>query len=103
MSNAAFFVVRHRAAKLLLGHFLVCYGFDDIRTGNEHVRSVASHKNEIGDSRRINRAARAWSHARADLRDPPASQSVAEKNFGVARKRHHALLNSRAPGIIQTN
>src|ERR1700735_2789978 len=103
MSNAARFVMRHRAAELLLGNFLVRDGFDDVRTGDEHVRSIARHENKIGDSRRINRAARAWAHDRADLRYHAAGQRISEKNLGVARKRHHALLNSRAPEIVQAN
>ena len=103
MGNAAFFVVGHGAAKLLFGHFLVRYGFDNVRTGDKHVRRVAGHKNKIGDGRGINRAACARSHNRANLRDHAAGQSVAEENIGIARKRHHSFLNSRATGIIQAN
>jgi hypothetical protein len=31
--DAAFFVVSHRAAQFLLGHFFVCDGLDDVRAG----------------------------------------------------------------------
>ena len=103
MRHAAFFVVGHRATKLLLGHFFVRDGLDDVWTGDEHVRSVAGHKNKIGDGRRIDRAARARSHDRADLRNHSAGQRIAKKNFGVACQRFHAFLNPRPAGIIQAN
>ena len=103
MSDAAFFVVGHGAAELLLGDFLMRDGFDDVGAGHEHVRSFAGHENKIGDGRRIDRAARARAHDGADLRDDAAGQSVAQKNVGVAGERSDAFLNARAAGIVQAD
>ena len=103
MGDAAFFVVRHRAAELLLGDFLVRHGLDHVRAGDEHVGSLASHENKIGDGRGINRAAGAGAHDRADLRDHAAGERVAQKNFRIAGQRHHSFLNSCAAGIIQAD
>src|SRR5580704_757200 len=103
MSHATPFVVGHRAAELLLADFFVSDRLDHVRAGNEHVRSIAGHKNKISDGRRINRAARTRPHDRADLGNHSACQRVAEKNVGIARKRFHALLNSRSSGIIQAD
>ncbi len=47
--HAAGGVVSHRAAKLLLGDFLVRDRLDDVRAGNKHVGRFAGHKNEISD------------------------------------------------------
>ena len=78
-------------------------GLDHVRPGDEHVGSITRHENEIGDGRRIYRAARAGPHDGADLGDHAAGERVAQKNIGVARERHHSLLNSRAAGIVQAD
>ena len=103
MRDAAGRVVRHGAAQILLGNIFVRNGFDDVRAGDEHVRRVARHENEIGDGRRIHGAARARAHDGADLRDHAAGQRVAQKNIGIARQRPHAFLDARSAGIIQAN
>src|SRR6266851_3952204 len=82
--NAGGGVVGHGAAKLLLGDFFVRDGLDDVGTGDEHVGSVARHKNKIGDGGGIDGAAGARTHDRADLRNDAAGERVAEKNIGVA-------------------
>ena len=103
MRDAALGVVRHRAAELLLRHFLVRHGLDHIRAGDEHVGSVARHENEVGDGGGIDGAARARAENRADLRDHAACERVAEKNFRIARERHDSFLNSRAARIVQAD
>ncbi len=52
---------------------------------------------------RINCAAGAGPHDRADLRDHAAGQRVAQKNFCIAGQRHHSFLNSCTSGIIQAD
>ena len=91
MGDAAGGVVGHGAAQVLLGYVLVRHRLDYVRAGDEHVRRVARHENKIGDRRRIDRAARAGPHDRADLRDHAAGQRVAQKNIGVARERRSRL------------
>ena len=103
MRDAALLVVRHRAAQLLLGDFLMSDGLDDVGAGDEHVRGFPRHEDEIGDGRRVDRAARARAHDGADLRDDPTSQSVAQKNIGIAGQRSDALLDARSAGIVQAD
>ena len=103
MGDAAGGVVGHRAAEFLLGDFLVGDGLDHVRARDEHVGRVARHENKIRDRRRIDRAAGAGAHNRADLRDHTAGKRIAQENFGVARERHHSLLNARAAGIVQAD
>ncbi len=103
VGHAAFFVVGHGAAELLLGDFLVGDGLNDVGAGDEHVGSLAGHENKIGDRGRIDGAARARAHNGADLRDHAAGESIAQKNIGVTGKRSDALLNTRAAGIVEAD
>ena len=103
MRDAAGGVVRHGAAQVLLGDVLVRDGLDDVRAGDEHVRRIARHENEIGDRGRVHGAARAGAHDGADLRDHAAGERVAQKNIGVTRQRHHAFLDARAARIIEAD
>ena len=56
---------------------------------------------EVGDRRRIHRAAGAGAHHGGDLRDDARGQRVAEKDVGVAAERQHAFLNARAARVVQ--
>ena len=60
-------------------------------------------KDEIGDRRRIDRAAGARAHDGGDLRDHAARQRIAQENIGVAGERQHAFLDARAAGIVQAD
>src|ERR1700682_5644933 len=103
MGDAAFLVVRPRAAEFLLGDFLVGDGLDDVGASDEHVRSLARHENEIGDGGGVEGAASAWAHHGADLRDDSAAKRVAEENIGVTRERGDTFLNARAAGIVEAD
>ena len=59
------------------------------------------HDGEVGDRRRIDRAAGARAHDRGDLRHDAGGERVAEKDVGVAAERQHAFLNARAAGVVQ--
>ena len=80
-----------------MGHSL-----DHIRSGDEHVRSLVHHHNEIRNRRRIHRASRARTHDRGNLRNHSAVQRVPQKNIRVTGERHHSFLNARAAGVIQS-
>ena len=103
MSDATGGVVGHSATEFLLGDFLVRDRLDDVGAGNEHIRGVASHEDEIGDGGRVDGATRARAHDGADLWDDSAGQRVAEENIGVARERRDAFLNTRAAGIVEAD
>src|SRR4029077_14562393 len=95
--------VGHGAAEFLLGDFFVGHGFDDVGSCDEHVGSVAGHKNKIGDGGGIDGAARARAHDRADLRDDAAGPRVAQKNVGITGEGGDALLDARAAGIVEAD
>ena len=52
---------------------------------------------------RVDRAAGARAHDRADLRHDAAGQRVAQEDIGIAAERQHAFLNARAAGIVQAD
>src|SRR5918999_257602 len=45
-----------RAAELFVGHLLLGDGAHRVRAGDEHVRSVADHEDEVGHGRRVDSA-----------------------------------------------
>jgi hypothetical protein len=67
--DAGLRVVAHRAAELLELDVLAGDGLDDVGAGDEHVRRLLHHEDEVGDRRRVDRAARARAHDQRDLRD----------------------------------
>ena len=93
--------VHRRAAQLLEGDLLVRDRLDDVGARHEHVGGVLDHEDEVGDGGRVDGAARARPHHGGDLRHDARGQRVAQENVGVARERHHALLDPRAAGIVQ--
>ena len=54
-------------AELFKADLFVRDGFDDIWPGDEHVRGVLDHEDEIGDRRRVDRAASAGAHDQRDF------------------------------------
>ena len=103
MRDAAGRVVRHRAAELLLGDFLVGHRPDHVGTGHEHVARALDHDVEVGDRRRVDRAAGTRAHDRGDLRDHARRQRVAQEDVGVAAERQHAFLDARAARVVQAD
>ena len=101
--DAALLVVRHRAAELLLRHVLVGHRLDDVRAGHEHVARALHHDVEVGDRRRVDRAAGAGPHDGGDLRHHARGERVAQEDVGVAAERHHAFLDARAARVVQAH
>src|SRR6266550_6818742 len=101
--HAGGFVVGSGTAELLFRDVFVHDGRDDVRAGDEHVRSLVHHGNEVGNCRRVHRTAGARSHDRRELGNHTAVKRVAEKNVGVTAQRGNTLLNSCATGVVQTD
>ncbi len=89
------------AAQALHGHVLVGHGPDHLGAGDEHVARALRHEHEVGDRRRVHRAARARPQDRRDLRHHAGGDRVAEEDVGVARERHDALLDAGAARVVE--
>ena len=92
-----------RAAQVLGGDLFVGHRLHHIRAGDVHIARALDHEDEVGQRRRVDRAARAGPEDRRDLRDHSTRLHIAQEQAGVAGQRHHALLNARAAGIIQAD
>src|SRR5262245_62090017 len=79
------------------------YGLDHFRTGNEHVTIGFHHEYEVGDCRRIDRAARAGTHDRGDLWYHSRRHHIALKYITVARQAIDAFLNARAARVVDAD
>ena len=101
--DAAPLVVRHRAAELFLGHVFVRDRLDDVGAGDEHVARALHHDDEVGDRRRVDRAAGARPHDRGDLRHDTRRERVAKKDVRVAAERDDAFLDARAAGVVEAD
>ena len=82
---------------------LVGDGLDDVGAGDEHVARLLHHDDEVGDRRRIDRAAGARPHDGGDLRHDAGGERVAQEDVGVAAERQHAFLNARAARIVEAD
>ena len=100
VGNARGLVVSVRAAELVLGDFFVGDCLDDVRSGDEHVRGLVHHEDEIGNGWGIDGATSAGPHDRRNLRNHAAIKRVAQKNICVTRQGHDTLLNPRTAGIV---
>ena len=103
IGHAAFGGVGDRAAQFLGTHFFVRHGLHHLRAGDEHVRTVFDHEDEVSQRRGIHRTPGRRAHDYADLRHHTAGQHVALEHFGVTTERCHTLLNTRATRIVQAD
>ena len=93
--------VHFGAAEFFRRHVLVGHGFRHVRPGDEHVRAVAHHEDEIGQRGRIDVAARARPHDDGNLRHDARRQHIALEDFAEPGQRGHAFLNARAARIVE--
>ena len=75
--------MRERAAEFLEADVLAGDGLDDVRTGDEHVRRLVDHDDEVGDRRGVDGAARARPEHQGHLRDDARGDRVAVEDLGV--------------------
>ena len=57
ISHAGAGAVREGSTQVLLTNILAGYGFDDFRTGNEHLGALFHHVNEVCQGRAVNSTA----------------------------------------------
>ena len=103
MGHTRFGSVDLGAAELLYGHVLACYGFDYLRTGDEHITVLLGHHDKVRQSRAVHCSTRARTEDNTDLRHYAGSQNVTLENLSVACKRAGTFLNTSAARVVQTD
>ena len=76
---------------------------DDLGAGDEHVRRLVDHDDEIGDGGRVNSTARTWTHDDGNLWDHTRSPNVSEENLGIGPERGDPFLNTSTARIVHAN
>ena len=100
VGDARLRVVGHRAAERLEVDLLAGHRLDDVGTGDEHVRRLLHHEDEVGDRGGVDGAAGAGAHDQADLRDDARAHDVAHEDVAVGAERDDALLDPRAARVV---
>ena len=93
--------VCHGTAEVFEGHLFAGHRLDHVGTGDEHVRRVLHHEDEVRHRGRVDGAAGARTHDHADLRDHARRAHVAIEDVAVAGERDHAFLDARAAGVVE--
>ena len=88
--------VGRRAAERLGVDLLVRHGLHDVRAGDEHVARPLDHDREVGDRRRVHRAAGARAHDDRELRDDARTPA---RCAGRCRRSRRAT--RRLPGFAR--
>ena len=101
--DAGLRVVGHRAAERLELDLLAGDGLDHLGPGDEHVRGLLHHEDEVGHRGRVDGAARARAHDHRDLRDHARALDVADEDVAVGAERDDALLDPRAARVVQAD
>ena len=91
----------HGAAQGLEADLLPGDALDDVRAGDEHVRRVLHHEDEVGHGRGVDRAPGGGSHDGGDLGDHARGDGVAIENLPVGAQRIHALLDAGPAGVVE--
>ena len=94
--DAGLRAVGHRSAEVFESHHFVGDRLDDLGSGDEHVRGLVHHDDEVRDGGAIDRATGAGAHDDRNLWDDAAGTDVAEENLCIGPKRCHAFLNASA-------
>ena len=95
--------VAHGPAELLERHLFAGDRLDHVGTGDEHVRLLPDHEDEVGHGRRVDGAARARPEDHADLGHHAGRQHVAVEDAAVAGQGDDAFLDAGAGAVVQAD
>ena len=90
-------------AELLEGHLLAGDGLDDVGPGDEHLRRLADHEDEVGHGRAVHGAAGAGAHDHADLGDHPGRVDVALEDPAEVVEADHAFLDPGPAAVVDAD
>ena len=103
MGHTGFGSMDFCATELLNGDILTGNGFYYLRTGDEHIRVLLGHHDEVGQSRAIYCSTRARTEDYRDLRHYAGSQNITLENLCISRECASTFLDTRATRVIETD
>ena len=96
-------VVLTRTTEGLHVHILTGHGLNDVRAGNEHVRSLIHHDDVVSQSGGVRGTAGAGAHNDRNLRNHAGRTHIHTENIGKHRQGSHTLLNAGATTIVNAD
>ena len=96
-------VVLTRTTEGLHVHILTGHGLNDIRAGNEHVRSLIHHDDVVSQSGGVRGTASAGAHNDRNLRNHTGGAHVHAEDIGEHRQRCHTLLDAGAAAVVNAD
>jgi len=94
----------HRgAAEFFRTDILMDDGLDHIGAGDEHMRGLIHHEDEIGDRWTVDRTAGTGTHDAGDLRDDAAGVDIAVEDLAVGGERVNPLLDAGPARVVETD
>ena len=95
--------VGQRAAELFEGHLLAGDGLDHVGAGDEHLRRLAHHEDEVGHGRAVDGPAGAGAEDDADLRDDAGGVDVPLEDPPEIVQADHAFLDPRPATVVDAD
>ena len=95
--------MRHRAAEFFERHVLARHRLHHIGSGDEHVRGLAHHEDEVGHRWRIDGATGTGPEDDRDLRHDARRLHIASEDAAIGGKADHTFLNASARTVVQTD
>lgn len=89
------------AAEAVLGDLLAGHRAHHVGAGDEHLRGLADHEDEVGQGGAVGRAAGAGTEHDRDLRDDTGGLGVALEDAAVAGQRGDALLDTGTGAVVE--
>ena len=95
--------MRVRTAQFLEGDILTRHRLDDIRAGDEHVRGLVDHDDEVCDGGGVDGSSGARAHDERDLRDDARGLHIAVEDLAVQAQGYDALLDPRTSRVVDAD
>src|SRR5579859_2351856 len=103
MRDAALAIVGERAAELFKRHLFAGHGLDDLRAGDEHLRDLVDHEDEVGYRGAVDGAARAGACDERDLRHDTRRLDVAPEDLRISAEADDAFLDACAARVVDAD
>jgi len=103
VADAALAGMRHGAAQILMRDLFADHGLDDVGARDVHVACLLDHEDPVGESGRIDCAARRRPHDGDDLGDVAGGDRVAVEDTPIALQGENTFLDAGSAGIIDGN